>query len=558
MYIDRNKTGKYRRVLLRESYRDKNGKVQHRTIANLSDRPADEIHAIEVALKHKAELAGIHAAGGFQLRQGDSAGAVLTVYQAAERLGIVAALGPSRDGKLALWQVIARVIDQGSRLSAVRLAKNHLCCDLIGLDDGFTEDDLYSNLRWIDQNQARIEDRLIRHRGETPSVYLYDVTSSYLEGEHNSFGAFGYNRDKKKGKLQIVIGLLCDQDGAPLSIEVFPGNTSDTNTFGSQVQKAATRFGAKEVIFVGDRGMIKSKQVAALTGKDFHFHYITAITTAQTETLLKKNVLQLELFDQDVCEVTQNDGLRYVLRRNPVRADEVARSRMSKIGAVEKLATQQTVYLTEHLRAKPAVAQRKLEAYAKKLLITDLVDFSLDGRTLILRRKDEAISDAAKLDGCYVLKTDVAADVAPAQVIHDRYKDLAKVESAFRTSKTAHLEVRPVYVIKEASTCGHVFVVMLAYLIVQELTKNWISLNLTVSEGLERLDSFCSNQTVIAGRVVCQSFPVPRTDVQELLDLAKVRIPRSLPCRNIPVDTRKKLPENRKKIRQQQVTDKKL
>ena len=272
MYVDTStvhtSTGKsYTRHLLRKSYREE-GKVKHRTIANLSSCTPEEIEAIRLALAHKHHLSAlVNLKDDLRLEQGLSVGAVWTVFSVAKRLGIVDALGSSRAGKLALWQVISRVIDQGSRLSAVRLAESHAACDVLNLAK-FNEDDLYSNLDWLRENQAKIEDHLYMERNEerageddqsaAPQLFLYDVTSSYLEGTKNELSAFGYNRDKKKGKRQIVIGLLCDEAGIPLSIEVFTGNTKDPQTVSSQVKKVVQRFGGGSVTFVGDRGMILS------------------------------------------------------------------------------------------------------------------------------------------------------------------------------------------------------------------------------------------------------------------------------------------------------------
>jgi transposase len=189
------------------------------------------------------------------------------------RLGIAGALGNSRAGKLALWQVIARVIDQGSRLSAVRFAEHRAACDLFDCD-AFHEEHLYDNLDWLNENQEEIEKKLFRrlHGREKPDLFLYDVTSSYLEGKYNELAAFGYNRDRKQGKQQILIGPLCDGEGTPLCIEVFSGNTSDTKTFGQQVTKVAGRFGAQAVTFVGDRGMIKGPQIEQLQQYKDHEH----------------------------------------------------------------------------------------------------------------------------------------------------------------------------------------------------------------------------------------------------------------------------------------------
>ena len=315
----------YQSVLLRESYRE-GGKVKKRTIANLSHCKPEEIAAIKLALKYKDNLSEIGPLKeSVELQEGLSVGAIWTVYQIAKELGIEKVLGTGFCGKLAMWQVIARVIDQGSRLSAVRLAHTHAACDVLDISRGFDENDLYENLRWLADNQQKIEKALfsVRRKETKPELFLYDVTSSYLEGTKNYFGAYGYNRDGKKGKQQIVIGLLCDESGEPVSTEVFAGNTQDPQTFASQVGKAAQRFGCERVTFVGDRGMIKTPQIEKLPEG---FHYITAITKAQTNSLIKQGVIQLGLFDEDVCEVEDN-GIRYILRRNPFRVEEINASK---------------------------------------------------------------------------------------------------------------------------------------------------------------------------------------------------------------------------------------
>ena len=198
------------------------------------------------------------------------------LFEVARRLGLPKALGPGFAGQLALWQVLARVLDQGSRLSAVRLAQVHAAAAVLGLQRGFDENDFYANLGWLSEQQGRIENRLFAARGrgtEKPQLFLYDVTSSYLEGPDNAYGAYGYNREGKKGKKQIVIGLLCDPQGEPVSTEVFHGNTQDPQTFAAQVTKASQRFGCERVTFVGDRGMIKSGQVEDLARVGFSLLY---------------------------------------------------------------------------------------------------------------------------------------------------------------------------------------------------------------------------------------------------------------------------------------------
>ncbi len=294
-------------VLLRESYRH-NGKVKNRTLANLTALPAEAIEAIKQVLRRPhpapaAQAARACAEGGeakavrpeVVIEQGLSVGAVATVYQVAQRLGIAQVLGRSQQGKLALWQVMARVIQPASRLASVRLAREHAACDLLGIEQAFCEDDLYANLAWLSERQGRLEKALFARRASgAAELFLYDVTSSYLEGEHNAFGAYGYNRDKKRGKQQIVVGLLTDAEGEPVSVEVFQGNTQDVTTLSAQVHKLAQAFGCQRVTLVGDRGMIKQKGIEALQAADFYF--ISAITKPQIETLLAAQVIEMAQF----------------------------------------------------------------------------------------------------------------------------------------------------------------------------------------------------------------------------------------------------------------------
>jgi len=554
MYLDtckvRAKNKVYTRVLLRESFRE-NGKVKHRTIANLSKCSPEEIAAIKLAFEHKHDLESLARTAAestsFTLLQGPSAGAVAVLQGLAGELGITAALGNDRQGKLALWQVIARAIDQGSRLSAVRLATSHACCDLLGLD-AFNEDHLYANLAWLCENQAAIELRLFQktHPAGKPPLFLYDVTSSYLEGQHNALGAFGYNRDGKRGKKQIVIGLLCDGDGLPLAIEVFAGNTLDPKTVTSQIQKVATRFGGGDVTFVGDRGMIKGPQISELIQEGFH--YITAITKPQIESLLKAGVFQMDLFDQPLAEVCE-PGTRYVMRRNPCRAEEMQATRQSKLDSLARRTDLANLYLTEHPRAKVGTAVKSLQNQISKLKLVSWVSIGqAEGRREVqLRLDEEELAEESKLDGCYVLKTDLTKVQADKETVHSRYKDLALVEQAFRTSKTVELEMRPIHVRCEASTRGHALVVMLAYTLVRELARRWIDLDLTVEEGINKLATLCVTEIISDGKARCGTVPQPRPDVAELIALSGIPMPAVIRSRGVKVATKKKLPPRRVK-----------
>jgi len=548
MYVDTvsNKSSRkiHKRHLLRESYRE-GKKVKKRTVAYLKGASEQEAKAIALALRHADRLEDLGSIEeSVTTHQGLSVGAVWTLYQVAKELGLVKALGRSREGKLALWQVLARVIQQGSRLSAVRLAGSQAACDILDLE-GFDEEDLYENLDWLCENQEEIENRLFKqlYPEGKPELFLYDVTSTYLEGECNELAAFGYSRDKKPGKLQLVIGLLCDQDGRALSIEVFEGNTQDPKTFIPQIRKVAERFRCEGVTFVGDRGMIKSSQIEAL--HEDHFHYITAITKPQIEALLQQGVLQMGLFDEEVAEVLALEGVRYVLRRNPLRAEELRATRNDKQQAIEREVEKRNLYLAQHPRASVQTALEGVQELIERLRSSHWLSVGASERTLSLNLDTQALQEHTQLDGCYVLKTDLPQARAVKEVIHGRYKDLAMVEDAFRTCKTSHLEMRPVYVRLETRTRGHALVVMLAYGIVEELQRRWQPLNLTVEEGIRQLTTLCAIEIRVNGVARCQQVPEPNTTVGQLVSAAKVTLPRFLPHKGVNVATKKKLQDER-------------
>jgi hypothetical protein len=289
--------------------------------------------------------------------------------------------------------------------------------------------------------------------------------------------------------------------------------------------------------------MIKTAQVEELRGHGFH--YITALTKPQIESLLASGVFQMSLFDVQLAEVISEEGHRYVLRCNPVRAQEIAHSREDKRASLEKAVNRYNQYLKEHPRAKVEVGRRILQEKAQRLRISDWICIEVDHREFSVRVDAAALAEVSKLDGCYALHTDLPPALASKEIIHNRYKDLTLVEKAFRTCKTVQLEMRPIYVRLEDRTRGHAFVVMLAYRMIQELAKKWSSLNLTVEEGIDRLATLCSEEVIINGTPYCHKIPEPDKSLKILFELAGVRLPDALPNKGVHVTTKKKLQERR-------------
>src|SRR5579871_2113532 len=479
-------------LLLRESFRQ-NGKVKNRTLANLSHWPAARIEALRRLLRGEFDQA---ADLSLAPQLGPVFGLLFVLKRMAEGLGIAAVLGHSRLAKLGLFLVLARVAHQGSRLSAVRWAEDQAVGEVLGLGK-FDEDDLYAALDDLAARQERMEKALYRRylarRGQPPRLFLYDVTSSYLEGEKNELGEYGYNRDGKRGKLQIVIGLLADEEGEPLAVRVFEGHRSDPTTVVEQIKILQEQFGVSELVFVGDRGMVKSQGQQALSAAGLR--YITALTDPQIRRLLGQGTLQLNLFSEQVCEV-EAEGVRYILRKN----ESEARREQGRLE--DKLA--------------------------------GLVEIKLDGTQLKLERREEAITRALDLAGCYVVTTDVASTAMSAQQVHDSYVSLAKVERDFRTLKTGLLEVRPVWVRKESRTRGHVFCCLLALKVAREMERRLQAAlgtpetradALTLPDTLRSLTRLCLLHYRVDEKTTVTKLPQPDARQREILQAFGVSLP---------------------------------
>ena len=519
----RNNKGKISiSTLLVESYRE-NGKQKRRTIANLTKVPKRYLKPFKALIKNK-ELTDLSE---LTIEQGKSIGALYVLNHLAKEIGLDKVLGNSKNAKLALLQIINKIISPCSRLAILESFSTHQAIEHVLKLDSFSLDDLYYNLEWLCENQQRIEDGLFKIQNkEASTVYLYDVTSSYLEGEFNELADYGYNRDGKKGKKQIVIGLLTDKDGDPFSIEVFQGNTSDTKTFKNQLVKLKNRFKVKKVVCVGDKGMIKSAQIKDIDQLDFH--YITSITKVQITTLLKHDKVSLELFDKDLTEI-ELQGTRYILRKNPTRELEIQTNREQKLEKIKQLKDKKNAYLLSHPRAKATIAQKDIEKVITKLKLNKWLSCQIEKEKLVLKTDQAKLEGTSQLDGCYVLKTDLKQTDADKETIHKHYKQLSKVEYAFRTIKTTLLEVRPIFLRKEKRTKGHVFACMLAYKLTKYMMdKIGTQLDFTKDHVINSLNTIqyllhCYNEIKIK-RIPDTLLP----EQQKILNALNITLPRRL------------------------------
>jgi transposase len=522
-------------VLLRESFREK-GVVKKRTIANLTKWPTSLVEDMRNSLAGKSggKYGNTQSVDINNFQSGPVFGVLAVLKKIADEIGLTTALGTTRLARLSLFLILARIPHQGSRLSAVRWVRNHAVKEVLGLNF-FDEDDLYSALDWMEENQEVIEKKLykryVKDNGAPPVLVLYDVTSSYLEGEMNELAEYGYNRDKKRGKKQIVIGLLTGPDGEPLSTEVFRGNTSDPTTVSHQIEKLIHRFAIDEVVFVGDRGMVKSKGKEAIKAQQ-GLHYITALTDPQIRKLLKTGVFQTDLFDVDVVEVAGEKGKRYILRRCEVRQRKEHHRREDKIARLIEAVKERNQFVSGSTRAKPEAGLKQLEFRVKQHKISTFVDLYLENDQIKMVVDEKKQEEDKLLDGCYVVETDVSNEKMNKKNVWDRYGDLQKVERDFRRMKTTLIEVRPIFVRKEERTRGHVFISMLslkiARLMETRLYKGFQTTResddaVTVEDAMDALSRLCLQYYQI-GKLTVTGLPKPDDYQQKILDALAVKI----------------------------------
>jgi len=456
-------------ILLRESYRE-GGKVKKRTLLNLSDWSADRIAGFKMLLKGGTVIPRDQQA--ITIIRSLPHGHVAAALGTARKIGLDRLLGPdgNRCRDLVLALIVSRLLEPGSKLAAARALSPDTASSSLGQQLGLgmvDEDEVYTALDWLAVRQPAIETALAKRHLAGGTLVLYDVSSSYMEGRCCPLAQFGYNRDRKRGKLQIVYGLLCAPDGCPVAIEVFEGNTADPMTLTSQVRKLRERFGLDHVVLVGDRGMITQARITEDLTKA-GLDWITALRAPAIKVLRDTGTLQMSLFDErDMASITSPDfpGERLIVCRNRALAAERVRKREDLLAATER----------ELARIVAAVARKRqpLRGTAKiGLKVGAVLDkhkmakhFTLDitDNHFAFARKTEEIAAEAALDGIYVVRTSLPATVLDDPITVRSYKSLSLVERAFRCLKTVDLQVRPVYHWLADRVRAHVFLCMLAY-----------------------------------------------------------------------------------------------
>ncbi|HWH00196.1 MAG TPA: IS1634 family transposase [Pilimelia sp.] len=488
--------------LLRRTFRE-GGKVKHETLANLSPLPEPAIEAVRAALAGKSLLV---AGEDLQLIRSLPHGHVAAVLAQAQALGLPALLGPAgRQRDLMLALVVARVCRPGSKLATTRWwADTTLATDL-GVADAGT-DEVYAAMDALAARQDSIETALARRhlRGTAnpDRLALFDLSSSWVTGSHCPLAARGYSRDGKKGLPQIEYGLLTDPDGRPVAIEVFAGNTADPTAFAHIAGQVRDRFGLRDMVMVGDRGMITNARIEQLRELG-GFGWVTALRAPDIAALAADDgPLQMSLFDQtNLAEISHPDfpDERLVACRNPALATERARKRMALLEATDAdLAPIAAAVSAGRLTGAGKIGIRVGKVIGKYKMGKHFTLHITDS-AFTFTRDQQAIDAEAALDGIYVIRTSVPAEQMTAGTVVRTYKSLALVERDFRSIKSIDLDLRPIHHWTETRVRAHVFICMLAAYLVWHLRQAWQPLTFTDTDRPEPTDPVaCAHRSTAA------------------------------------------------------------
>lgn len=465
----------YRYYLLRRTYRE-GGKVKQETLGNLSRLPPAAIEVLRQTLRGRLL---VDAEGVFEIVRSRPHGHVAAALGTLRKLGLDEILAPRRRRlrDLVVAMIVARIVEPESKLATARGLRPESLTSSLGqvLEvQAADQDDLYEAMDWLLPRQAAIERALARRHLRDGTLALYDVTSTYFEGRTCPLAKLGHNRDGKKGKLQIVVGLLADPEGRPVAVRVFPGNTGDPKTLAPQVEALQQQFRLQRLVLVGDRGMITDARIEENLRGTPGIEWITALRAPAIQALVRQGPIQLGLFDQrDLAEVRAPayPGERLIVCRNPLLREERARKREELLQATER-ELQKIVEATKRtrrpLRGRTPIALRvgkvigryKVEKHFRVAITDEGVSYERDA---------DAIAREAALDGIYVIRTSVPKQDLSAEDTVRWYKRLSHVERAFRSLKTVGLHVRPIHHRLAERVRAHVLLCMLAYYVEWEM-----------------------------------------------------------------------------------------
>ena len=454
-------------ILLRKAWRE-GKRIRKQTIANLTDLPAALVNGIDAVVRGGVAHARLDES--FSITRALPHGHIAAVLGTAHSIGLDRILNPSacRQRSLALAAVVAQVVTPDSKLATARRLSPDTCDSSLGsvLQLGqVSGNEMLNMLDWLFSRQKWIERALANRHLKDAHLILYDVTSTYLEGRGCPLAAHGYNRDGKKGKLQIVFGLLCAANGCPIAVQVFEGNTADPATVARQVRTIQKRFGIERIALVGDRGMVTGARIREDL-KPAGLDWVSALTAKGLRRLLQNpgdDVDRLAQLQPDgVVEMVSDEfpGETILVCLNTRLREERSRKRQALLHKTEQeLEKIADAVRRGTLKGQVSIAKR-VGGEINRWKVAKHFELDITDHHFSWRRLEDKIHTEAQLDGVYAVRTSVA-DLVPQEAVA-AYKSLAQVERAFRSAKS-QLQVRPVYVYSADHVKAHVFLCMLAY-----------------------------------------------------------------------------------------------
>lgn len=476
MYIERVPNRNSRpAMLLRIGWRE-GRRVRKKTLANLTDWPAEKVEALRRLLRDERLIGADEA---FAIERSLPHGHVEALLQLTRRLGLerLIAARPCRERDLVLAMVLERLIDPASKLATTRLWHTTSLAGELGVEAA-DEDDLYAAMDWLLERQERIERKLARRHLAEGGPVFYDVTSSYYEGRTCPLMLFGFNRDGKKGKTQVVYGALTGAGGVPVAVAVYPGNTGDPATVGDQVDKLRDRFGLERVVLVGDRGMLTESRIEDLK-RHPGLGWISALRSSGVRRLVEQQHLQLSLFDeQNLAEIASPafPGERLIACYNPLMADERARKRAELLAASERELDKIAAQVARRTRTPLTAAEigHKVGRAIGRFKMAKHFRLKIADGHFGYERNQARIAAEAGLDGIYVIRSSEPALSADDTV--RAYKGLAQTERLFRSLKGLEVQIRPIRHRRERRVRAHIFLCLLAGYLEWHLRRAWAPL----------------------------------------------------------------------------------
>ena len=540
MYIAVVKTVKngksYKSTLIRESYRV-DGKVKTKTIANISNLTEPLIENIRGFLKGGT---GDFSVADLSIGRSYEYGASFSLKSLAKNIGLEQAIFSTktqwREDVMAM--VCGRIMFQGSKLSLINTFNDSALWELAGHNFGVRPDvknNCYKPMDELLKRKKRIERKFAKEKLKSGSIVLYDMTNTWFEGEYNDSELVSYGKPKggKKGYKQVALGLLTNNEGCPVSVEIFKGSTSDQTTVLDQVRKISDNYGITNAVFVGDQGMVTQKRVAEI--KETDFKVITALTHGELRRLIENEKLQMDLFDQtNITEILDSvdNETRYMLCKNDKEMKKERTTRQNLIDKVTNLLTTKAAVKRKREKQKVCASVGRI---FEKCKIEKFFSWNVDENgKLTWHLKPEVIEKEQELDGCYVIKTDTKKEVFNKEETVNTYRNLQKVEQAFRNMKTVMLELRPIFHKSDERIESHIFIVMLSYYLqwhaMQKLKPLFdedgkgTSQRWTFEGVINRLKSISKVESTVNGVPIKTSISKPDLEQEEILNLLGVKI----------------------------------